>query len=67
MQLQPVAIDVRELTSNVIAMMQPVARAKELKLLVDLTSAPEEVVNPIHNSRLFTIRNDRPMTKTIRN
>lgn len=44
MQLQPATVEIRELVSDVIATMQPAARAKELKLLLDLTSAPEEVV-----------------------
>lgn len=44
MQLQPAAVEIRELVSDVVATMQPAARAKELKLLVDLISAPAEVV-----------------------
>jgi signal transduction histidine kinase len=44
MQLQPATVEIRELVSDVIATMQPAARAKELKLSLDLTSAPEEVI-----------------------
>jgi len=44
MQLQPVAIDIHALVSDVIVTMQPAARAKELQLILDLASVPEEVV-----------------------
>ena len=44
MQLQPATIDIRELMSDLVAMMQPAAQIKELKLMLDTASAPEEVV-----------------------
>jgi signal transduction histidine kinase len=44
MKLQAVPTNVRSLIKNVIEVLEPLARAKELKMLVDVGSAPEQVL-----------------------
>lgn len=44
MKLQAVPTNVRFLIKNVIEVLEPLARAKELKILVDVHSAPEQVL-----------------------
>ncbi len=44
MQLYPAAADVRAVIYSVLEVMQPLAHQKELKLLVDIESAPEQVI-----------------------
>ncbi len=44
MQLQPAPTDVRALINDVMEMLEPLARAKELEMLVDVRSAPERVL-----------------------
>lgn len=44
MKLQPAAIDVRATIAEVVELMEPLAREKELKLAIDVQRAPKQVV-----------------------
>lgn len=44
MKLQPISTDVRFLIKNVMEMLEPLARAKELKIEADCDHAPDQVV-----------------------
>lgn len=43
MKLQPVLIDVRSLIKNVMEVLEPLARVKDLKIVVECDGAPEQV------------------------
>jgi hypothetical protein len=53
MKLQPVPTDVRSLIKNVFEVLEPLARAKELQIVVDCARAPEQVLTD--SSRLHQI------------
>ena len=44
MKLQPISIDVRSLIDDVVVMLEPMASAKELDMVVDCDRAPEKVL-----------------------
>ena len=45
MPLQPAPTDVRDLINNIMEMLEPLARAKELKIVVDCDRAPDQVLS----------------------
>jgi signal transduction histidine kinase len=55
MKLQPTQIDVRGLINSVLEMIEPLARAKELSLVVNCDRAPEKViVDPLRLQQILT-------------
>ncbi len=55
MKLQPVATDVRSLIKDVFEMLQPLASAKELQMVVDCEQAPEKVLtDPLRLQQVVT-------------
>jgi len=55
MKLQPTRTDVRELIKNVVEMLEPLARPKELQIVIDGDRAPEEVItDPLRLQQIVT-------------
>ncbi|MBW4565886.1 MAG: HAMP domain-containing histidine kinase [Mojavia pulchra JT2-VF2] len=55
MRLQPTLIDVRELINSVIEIIEPLARAKELSLVVNCDRAPEQALaDPLRLQQILT-------------
>ncbi|MBF2008552.1 MAG: HAMP domain-containing histidine kinase [Chlorogloeopsis fritschii C42_A2020_084] len=55
MKLQPTQIDVRGLINSVLEMIEPLARAKELSLVVNCDRAPEKaIVDPLRLQQILT-------------